>query len=240
MSPDQQPALRIDVLTLFPEVFGPFLKASMLGIAQQKGLVGYHLHNIRDYTPNKHQKVDDRPYGGGPGMVMTCEPVFNCFEAVRAMDPREGRSLLLTPQGRPFDQAAARELSECGRMTVICGRYEGFDERIRIGLPVEEVSVGDYVLTGGEPAAMCIIDAVTRLVDGVLGHEESARQDSFENGLLECPHYTRPPELRGMKVPDVLLSGHHGEINDWRSEKARERTRARRADLLDTNDAETE
>ncbi len=240
MSTTDQPALRIDILTLFPEVFGPFLQTSILGIAEQKGLVGYHLHDIRDYTPDKHRKVDDRPYGGGPGMVMCCEPVFNCYEAVRAMDRREGRSLLLTPQGRRFDQATARELSTCGRMIVICGRYEGYDERIRIGLPVEEVSVGDYVLSGGEPAAMSIVDAVVRLVDGVLGHAESARQDSFENGLLEHPHYTRPPEFRGMKVPDVLLSGHHKEIDDWRCEQARERTRARRADLLKSEPTETE
>ena len=232
MSDAEPPALRIDVLTLFPEVFEPFLDASMLGIAGRKGLVSYHLHDIRDYSEDKHQKVDDRPYGGGPGMVMRCEPVFRCWDAVRGMAPKEGRLLLLTPQGRRFDQGMARELSAAGRIALLCGHYEGFDERIRQGLPAEEVSVGDYVLSGGEAAAMAIIDAVVRLVPGVLGHDDSAEDDSFSNGLLEYPHYTRPPEFRGMTVPEVLLSGNHREIDDWRRQQARERTVTRRSDLL--------
>jgi len=230
---NERRALRIDVLTLFPEVFGPFLASSILGIAERKALVSYHVHDIRDYSPDKHHKVDDRPYGGGPGMVMRCEPVFRCYEAVREMDRRPGRFILLTPQGRTFSQALARELSRCDRLILLCGHYEGFDERIQAGLPAEEISIGDYVLSGGEAAAMAVIDATVRLVPGVLGHEESAQSDSFENGLLEYPQYTRPPEFRGMKVPDVLLSGDHQAIEDWRREEARKRTESRRADLLE-------
>ncbi len=231
---DRAPAtLTVDVLTLFPEVFGPFLRSSMLGIAEEKGLVTYRLHDIRDYSPDKHHKVDDRPYGGGPGMVIRCEPVFACFEAVRAMDAEPGRLLMLTPQGRRFDQEMARELSRESRLMLLCGHYEGFDERIRQGLDGEEVSVGDYVLSGGESAAMVMIDAVARLVPGVLGHDESASSDSFAEGLLEYPHYTRPPEFRGMRVPDVLLSGNHKEIREWRGQQALKRTRQRRADLLE-------
>ena len=232
---DRRP-LRFDVLTLFPEVFPPLLQSSMLGIAEGKGLAEYHLHDIRDYSPDKHRKVDDRPYGGGPGMVMRCEPLFNCYEAVRAMDPEPGRLLLLTPQGRPFDQETARDLSRSDRIIILCGHYEGFDERIRCGLPVEEISIGDFVLSGGEVAAMAIMDAAVRLVPGVLGHEDSAEDDSFSNGLLEYPHYTRPPEYKGMKVPDVLLSGHHAQIQQWRREQARKRTLHRRADLIEQKD----
>lgn len=240
MSPADCQALRIDILTLFPEVFGPLLKSSMLGIAEKKGLVSYHLHNIRDYSLDKHQKVDDRPYGGGPGMVMRCEPIFRCYDAVRQMDPRPGRLLLLTPQGKRFDQTMARDVSAGERLILICGHYEGFDERVRVGLPVEEVSVGDYVLSGGEVAAMVIVDSVVRLVPGVLGHEESALLDSFERGLLEYPQYTRPPEFRGMKVPDVLLSGDHKAVDNWRLETAKERTEKRRSDLLRHEEARTE
>lgn len=239
MSPKHQ-ALRFDVLTLFPAVLEPFLRESILGIAQQKGLVAYYLHDIRDYSPDKHHKVDDRPYGGGPGMVMRCEPVFRCYEAVRDMDERPGRLLLLTPQGRRFDQEMARDLSRSDRIILLCGRYEGFDERIRQGLPAEEVSIGDYVLSGGEAAAMVIIEATVRLVDGVLGHEESAQRDSFAEGMLEGPQYTRPPEFRGMKVPDVLVSGNHEQIENWRREQARKRTQERRADLLPTEKQEAE
>jgi tRNA (guanine37-N1)-methyltransferase len=233
-------ALRIDVLTLFPEVFGPFLASSILGIAERKGLVSYHVHDIRGYSLDKHHKVDDRPYGGGPGMVVQCEPVFRCYEAVREMDAPPGRLILLTPQGRTLNQALARELSRCDRLILLCGHYEGFDERIRAGLPAEEISVGDYVLSGGEAAAMAVIDATVRLVPGVLGHEESAQSDSFENGLLEYPQYTRPPEFRGMKVPDVLLSGDHQAIKDWRRQEARSRTASRRADLLERPQPRTE
>ncbi len=240
MSDADMPLLRFDILTLFPEVFAPFLRASILGIAAEKGLVGYHLHNIRDYSEDRHHKVDDRPYGGGPGMVMQCEPVFRCYEAVRPMAPEPGRLLLLSPVGRTFDHGMAEELSRAGRVLLLCGHYEGFDERIHQGLPAEEVSVGDYVLSGGEPAAMVIIDAVTRLVPGVLGHEDSAADESFADGLLEYPHYTRPPEFRGMTVPEVLLSGHHKQIEDWRREQARKRTENRRADLLVRPNTSTE
>ncbi len=238
MSAENRQPLRFDVLTLFPEVFEPFLQASMAGIARQKGLVSYHLHDIREYSRDKHQKVDDRPYGGGPGMVIRCEPVFRCYEAVRQMAGPPDRSLLLTPQGRAFDQRMAEELSRCGRIIVLCGHYEGFDERIRLGLPVEEVSIGDYVLSGGEAAAMVVLDATVRLVPGVLGHQDATSEDSFADGLLEYPHYTRPAEFRGMTVPEVLLSGDHGRIAEWRRRQAEKRTRQRRADLLQAEDAD--
>ena len=220
------------MLTLFPEVFGSLLESSILGIASAGGVAEYHLHDIRDYSEDKHHKVDDRPYGGGPGMVMRCEPVFRAYEAVREMDERAGRLIMLTPQGRTLDHALARELAGADRLILLCGHYEGFDERIRIGLPVEEVSIGDYILSGGEVAAMAVIDAVVRLLPGALGHEESARQDSFSDGLLEYPHYTRPPEFRGMKVPEVLVSGDHARIERWRREEAARRTHHRRKDLL--------
>jgi tRNA (guanine37-N1)-methyltransferase len=240
VAPTQGSVLRFDVLTLFPEAFGPFLDSSILGIAREKGLVEYHLHNIRDYSPDKHHKVDDRPYGGGPGMVMRCEPVFACYEAVREMADEPGRLLMLTPQGRQFDQEMAAELSRSRRVVLLCGRYEGFDDRIREGLPVEEVSIGDYILSGGEAAAMVIVDATVRLVPGALGDEESAREESFADGLLEHPQYTRPPEFRGMKVPDVLLSGHHAAVAQWRRRQARERTESKRKDLLERHTDPTE
>lgn len=238
MTEQARERLRFDVLTLFPEVFGPVLASSILGIAADKGLVGYHLHNIRDYSSDKHHKVDDRPYGGGPGMVLACQPVFDAWEAVRDMDERPGRLVLLTPQGARFDDAMARDFAASPRLVLLCGHYEGFDERIRIALPAEEVSVGDYVLSGGEIAAMVVIDAVVRLLPGALGHEESAAQDSFSDGLLEHPHYTRPPEFRDMTVPQVLLSGNHAEIEKWRKDQAAKRTRERRVDLLTRVDTE--
>jgi len=240
VSANQRWALRIDVLTLFPEVIKPFLASSILGIAERKGLVAYHLHDIRDYSLDKHHKVDDRPYGGGPGMVMQCEPVFRCYEAVRDMDSRPGRVILLTPQGKALDQRLAWELSRSDRLILLCGHYEGFDERIRIGLPAEEVSIGDYVMSGGEAAAMALIDATVRLVPGVLGHEQSAQSDSFEKGLLEYPQYTRPREFRGMQVPEILFSGDHQSIEDWRRQEARRRTQSRRADLLERKQASAE
>ena len=230
--------MRIDVLTLFPEVFASLLETSIPGIAAEKGLVRYCLHDIRRYSPDKHGKVDDRPYGGGPGMVLRCEPVFAACEAVLEMDERPGRLILLTPQGERFTQQMARGMAESERLVLLCGRYEGFDERIRTGLPVEEVSIGDYVLSGGEAAAMVVIEAVVRLVPGVLGHQDSPQQESFSGGLLEYPQYTRPPEFRNMTVPQVLLSGNHAEIEKWRAEQSARRTRARRADLLSKPDAE--
>jgi tRNA (guanine37-N1)-methyltransferase len=239
-----RPALRFDVLTLFPEVFETILRCSMMGIAEQKGAAGYNLHDIRDWSEDKHNKVDDRPYGGGPGMVIRCEPVFACYEAVREMADDPGRLLLLTPQGRPFDHEMAEDLARSRRIILLCGHYEGFDERIREGLPAEEVSIGDYVLSGGEPAAIVIMDAVVRLLPGVLGDDGSALDESFAYGLLEYPHYTRPPEFRGMKVPEVLTSGHHRAIEEWRREQAHKRTLSRRADLLgfdnDSTGTETE
>jgi len=228
--------LRIDVLTLFPEVFEPVLCSSILGIARDKGLVSYHLHDIRDYTRDKHGKVDDKPYGGGPGMVIQCQPVYSAYENVRDMDEQSGRLLLLTPQGKRLTQPMVSDFSRSERLILLCGHYEGFDERIREGLPVEEISIGDFVLTGGEIAAMAIVDATVRLVPGVLGNKDAAGSDSFANGLLEYPHYTRPADFRGMEVPEVLRSGHHEKIRTWRQEQAVRRTRERRSDLLKEKD----
>ena len=225
--------MRIDVLTLFPEMFESPLSHSILRRAQEKGLVEFFLTNIRDFAvPGNFRKVDDKPYGGGPGMVLMPEPVFNCFEHVQKQSDVKGKVILLSPQGKKFDHEKAVELSKEQRLTFIAGRYEGFDERIRVGLGAEQLSIGDYVLSGGELAAMVIIDAVVRLQDGALGDEDSARDDSFSNGLLEYPHYTRPEVFRDMKVPEVLLSGNHGKIAEWRKAQAIERTRKNRPDLL--------
>lgn len=221
----------IDILTLFPGMFEGVLSQSILKIAIEKGALDVRLHNIRDYTEDKHGKVDDRPYGGGPGMVMTPQPVFDAVEKIRASD-KEARLILLTPQGRKFSQSLAEEFSQEQRLILICGRYEGFDERILLTLEPMELSVGDYVLSGGEIAAMAVVDAVGRLLPGVLGDPESVEQESFKNGLLDFPQYTRPSEYRGLKVPEVLLNGNHQEIDKWRKEQALERTRSRRADLL--------
>jgi tRNA (guanine37-N1)-methyltransferase len=238
MSSTDDTPQRIDVLTLFPEVFPPLLRSSILGIAAEKGRVDYHLHNIRNYASNKHRKVDDRPYGGGPGMVIQCQPVFDACEAVEEMDPRAGRLILLTPQGRRLDQPLVEEMAQSPRLMLLCGHYEGFDERIRTGLRPEEVSIGDYVLSSGEVAAMVLIDAVVRLLPGVLGHADSPTEESFADQTLEYPHYTRPEQFRGMKVPPVLLSGDHGKIAEWRRQQAARRTERRRADLLKNPDAE--
>lgn len=221
----------IDILTLFPGMFEGVLSQSILKIAIEKGALDVRLHNIRDYTEDKHGKVDDRPYGGGPGMVMTPQPVFDAVEKIRASE-KEARLILLTPQGRKFSQSLAEEFSQEQRLILICGRYEGFDERILLTLEPMELSVGDYVLSGGEIAAMAVVDAVGRLLPGVLGDPESVEQESFKNGLLDFPQYTRPSEYRGLKVPEVLLNGNHQEIDKWRKEQALERTRSRRADLL--------
>jgi len=224
--------MRIDVLTLFPEMFASPLGASILKRAQQAGVVDINLTDIREFSKDRHKKVDDRPYGGGPGMVMMCQPVFDCFERIRALSAEPGRVVLLSPQGQTFNQRKAVELSKEKRLILISGRYEGFDERIRIGLDAEQISIGDYVLSGGELAAMVVIDAVVRLLAGALGDEDSSKDDSFSEGLLEYPHYTRPEVFRDMKVPDVLLSGNHGEIEKWRRSQALERTRQNRPDLL--------
>src|SRR5262245_23222188 len=226
--------MRFDVLTLFPEIFSGYLGQSLLKRAIQAGLVEVYTHNIRDWAEGKHHQVDDRPYGGGPGMVLMVRPVVEAVEAVQTL-AQPGRVVLLTPQGRRLDQQLVEELASQERLLLLCGRYEGFDERIRQILDPLEVSVGDFVLNGGEVAAMIVIDAVVRLVPGVLGDEQSNRQDSFsgERRLLEFPQYTRPPEYRGLAVPEVLLSGNHPAVAAWREEQSRQRTLQRRADLLD-------
>jgi tRNA (guanine37-N1)-methyltransferase len=227
--------MRIDVLTLFPEMFESPLSYSILKRAQESNIVEIVLTNIRDFTTGKYRKVDDKPYGGGPGMVMMPGPVFDCFEHVGKLLPEKGRIILLTPQGQRFDQKKAVELSREKRLILIAGRYEGFDERICTGLGAEQISIGDFVLSGGELAAMVIVDAVVRLLAGALGDEASADDESFSEGLLEYPQYTRPEVFRGMKVPDVLLSGDHKKINEWRRQMAVERTKKHRPDLLKNN-----
>jgi tRNA (guanine37-N1)-methyltransferase len=227
--------MRIDVLTLFPEMFESPLGHSILKRAQQAGIVNIVLTNIRDFATDKYKKVDDKPYGGGPGMVMMPGPIFDCFEYVEKLSTEKGRVILLTPQGQKFNQAKAIELSKEKRLIFISGRYEGFDERIRIGLGAEQISIGDYVLSGGELAAMAVIDAVVRLLPGALGDEGSLKDDSFSesaDGGLEYPQYTRPEVFRGMKVPDILLSGDHGKIAEWRRQQGLERTKKWRPDLL--------
>jgi tRNA (guanine37-N1)-methyltransferase len=231
--------MRIDVLTLFPEMFQSPLSCSIIKRAQEAHIVEIVLTNIRDFAQDKYRKVDDKPYGGGPGMVMMPGPVFACFEHVQKLSPEKSRVILLTPQGQKFDQKKAVELSKENRLILISGKYEGFDERIRIGLDAEQISIGDYVLSGGELAAMVIIDAVVRLLPGVLGDEDSAKDDSFSEsagGGLEYPQYTRPEVFRGLKVPDVLLSGDHKKIAEWRRQQALERTRQWRPDLLRDRD----
>ncbi|UCD52361.1 MAG: tRNA (guanosine(37)-N1)-methyltransferase TrmD [Phycisphaerales bacterium] len=228
--------MRIDVLTLFPEMFESPLSYSIVKRAQEQGIVEIALTNIRDFAMGDYRKVDDKPYGGGPGMVMMPGPVFDCFEHVQSLAPSKGRVILLTPQGQPFHQAKAAELSQQKRLILIAGRYEGFDERIRIGLDAEQISIGDYVLNGGELAALVVIDAVVRLLPEALGDEDSAKDDSFSNGLLEYPQYTRPEVFRDMKVPDILLSGDHGKIAEWRRQQSLDRTRQHRPDLLDESD----
>jgi tRNA (guanine37-N1)-methyltransferase len=230
--------MRIDVLTLFPEMFESPLSHSIIKLAKEAGIVDIVLTNIRDSSKDKHKKVDDRPYGGGPGMVMMCQPVFDCFESVEKQSPDKPRVILLTPQGRPFTQKLAKKLSGEKRLIFIAGHYEGFDERIRTGLNAEQISIGDYVLSGGELAAMVIIDAVVRLLPGALGDGESVEDETFSEaaaGGLEYPQYTRPETFREMKVPDILLSGHHAEIEKWRRKQSLDRTRQNRPDLLKDN-----
>ena len=228
--------MRIDCLTLFPEMFQSPLSHSILKRAQDAGVVDIVLTNIRDFAADSYKKVDDKPYGGGPGMVMMPGPVFDCVEYVQKLSPEKGRLILLTPQGQKFDQPKAVELSSENRLILISGRYEGFDERIRVGLGAEQISIGDFVLSGGELAAMVIIDAVVRLLTGALGDENSARDESFSEGLLEYPQYTRPEVFRDMKVPDVLLSGNHAKIAQWRRQQALERTKKWRPDLQKNDD----
>ncbi|HEU5376471.1 MAG TPA: tRNA (guanosine(37)-N1)-methyltransferase TrmD [Ktedonobacteraceae bacterium] len=220
--------MHFDIFTLFPEMFlGPFSE-SILKRAQEQGLLSIALHNIRAATTDRHHIVDDYPYGGGAGMVMKPEPIFNAVEAVY----QGGPIILMTPQGRPFTQQLAHELALESRLTLICGHYEGIDERVRQHLVTDEISLGDYVLTGGELAAMIIVDATSRLLPGVLGSADSTLEESHSHNLLEYPQYTRPPEFRGWQIPDILLSGHHANIARWRRKEAIRRTRARRPDLF--------
>lgn len=225
--------MHFDVFTIFPELFPPYLEASILQRARERGHLSVGIHNIRDWTADKHHVTDDTPYGGGGGMVMKPEPIFASVEDVMGQPPA-APVILLTPQGRPFTQAAAAELAEHPRLGLICGRYEGVDERVRAHLVSDEISIGDFVLTGGELPALVIIDAVTRLLPGVLGDPDAPAKDSHATGLLEHPHYTRPADFRGWPVPEVLLSGDHARIERWRRKQSLLRTLARRPELVDT------
>jgi tRNA (guanine37-N1)-methyltransferase len=224
-------SLRIDILTLFPEMFAPILGTSIPKRAAAKGLVEYHLTNFREHAVDARKTVDDSPFGGGPGMVMMCQTVFDTVEAVEKQDSRVAERILLTPQGQLFDQELAQELAKKDRILLIAGHYEGFDERIIEGLMPRQVSIGDFVLSGGELAAMVLIDAIVRLIPGVLGAQTGAEDESFANGLLEYPQYTRPRDYRGQMVPDILLSGNHEAIAHWRLEQRKQRTQERRPDL---------
>ncbi|MFB0847262.1 tRNA (guanosine(37)-N1)-methyltransferase TrmD [Paenibacillus oleatilyticus] len=224
--------MRIDVLTLFPAMFDGVFTSSILGKAREKGLVELNTVNFRDYANNKHNTVDDYPYGGGGGMVLKPEPLFAAVEDVTSGLESKPRVILMCPQGESFSQKKAEELSAERHLIFICGHYEGYDERIREHLVTDELSIGDYVLTGGELPAMVVIDSVVRLLPGVLGNETSAVTDSFSTGLLEYPHYTRPANFRGWEVPEVLISGHHGNIEEWRRKQSLERTWRKRRDLL--------
>lgn len=229
--------MRIDLLTLFPEVFEPFFSSSIIGRARESKRVSIRCTNIRDFARDRHHCVDDRPFGGGPGMVMMCEPVFDALEHVESQTSDIAPTkILLTPQGERLDHSIAVELAEKPWLILLCGHYEGFDERIRTGINAREISIGDYVLSGGETAAMVLIDSIVRLLPGVLGDDESAKNDSFADGLLEYPQYTRPRNFRGMEVPEILLSGDHGRIDAWRKEQAIIRTKNRRPDLLPGGD----
>ncbi len=221
--------MKIDVLTLFPAMFAGPLDESIIMRARKSGLLDLKIHNLRDWTHDRHKTVDDRPFGGGPGMLLKPEPIF---EAVEQLSRPETKVILLSPAGRKFDQAMARQLAAESDLLLITGHYEGFDERVREALADEELSICDYVLTNGALPAMVVIDAVTRLLPGVLGDDESSREESFSGGLLEYPQYTRPAEFRGRRVPDVLVSGNHAEIEKWRRDQARLKTQAQRPDLL--------
>lgn len=238
--------LRFDLFTLFPDMCQAYTRESILQRAQASGIVDIHVHNIRDYAEGKHRVTDDLPYGGGGGMVMKPEPIFRAVETVMGLGVSAGPTdvplpggpqpaapiILLTPQGRPFTQTIAQELTQHHRLALVCGRYEGFDERVRQYLATDEISIGDYVLTGGELGALVIVDAVTRLLPGALGDPTGAQDDSHASGVLEYPHYTRPPEFRGWSVPDVLLNGDHGRIAQWRRAESLRRTFLRRPELL--------
>jgi len=224
--------MKIDVLTLFPAMFAGPLDESIVKRARAEGLLDLAIHNLRDYAHDRHRTVDDKPFGGGPGMLLKPEPIF---EAVEKLSREKTRLILLTPAGRKFNHSIARELARQEHLLLVCGSYEGFDERVREALANDELSIGDYVLTNGALPAMVIVDAVTRLLPGALGDDQSAHDESFSCGLLEYPQYTRPAEFRGMRVPEVLLAGNHAEIEKWRLEQAKQRTKERRRDLLEQN-----
>ena len=229
--------LRVDIITIFPEYFREAFDYGIIRRARAAGLVNIQPHDLRAWTSDKHKVVDDRPFGGGDGMVLKPEPIFAAVESLAGARSREDvastkRVVLLSPQGKPFMQSLAAEFAKCDQVVLICGRYEGVDERVADALVTDEVSIGDYVLSGGEPAALVVVDAVVRLLPGALGSETSATTESFSERLLDYPHYTRPPEFEGMRVPDVLLTGHHAEIERWRREAAEEKTKRNRPDLL--------
>ncbi|OLS42084.1 tRNA (guanosine(37)-N1)-methyltransferase TrmD [Bacillus sp. MRMR6] len=233
--------MKIDVLTLFPEMFTGVLGQSILQKAAEKSAVSYNVVNFRDYADNKHQTVDDYPYGGGAGMVLKPQPIFDAVAALKAKaESKNSRVILLCPQGKRYDQKTAEALAKEEHLIFICGHYEGYDERIREHVVTDEISIGDYVLTGGELGAMVVIDSVVRLLPEVLGNEESHMKDSFSTGLLEHPHYTRPADFRDLKVPEVLLSGNHKFIEEWRNKEALRRTLVRRPDLLEKIDLTSE
>ena len=227
--------MRIDFVTIFPRMFDPLLAEGVIARGIKQGLLDVRVHDLRDFTTDKHRSTDDEAYGGGPGMVMLGEPVFRCVEAIGG-----GHVILTSPQGRRFDQKAAKELAAKNHIVILCGRYEGFDQRVIDALQPDEISVGDFVVSGGELPAMLMADAVGRMIEGVVGNTGSVEEDSFFNGLLDYPHYTRPEELRGMRVPDVLLSGHHEKIRKWRKEQALRATLERRPDLLESAELDGE
>ena len=226
--------MKFHILTLFPELISSVLNESIIGRAQKNGIIDVSAHNIRDYTKNKHRKVDDTPYGGGKGMLMATQPIYDCYKAVReAMPEGNIKTVYMSPRGKIFDQKMAQELSSLDGLIILCGHYEGVDQRIIDEIIDEEISVGDYVLTGGELPACIVVDAVSRLIDGVLADEVCYTDESISSGLLEYPQYTRPPVFNGKEVPEVLLSGHHGNIDKWRLERSLELTRERRPDLYE-------
>ncbi|WP_270577214.1 tRNA (guanosine(37)-N1)-methyltransferase TrmD [Caldibacillus thermoamylovorans] len=226
--------MRIDILTLFPNMFTGVINESILKKAMELGKVQYHITNFRDFSTDKHQAVDDYPYGGGAGMVLKPEPIFHAVEHIKSVTNSSPRVILLCPQGERYTQKKAEQLAKEEHLLFICGHYEGYDERIRENLVTDEISIGDFVLTGGELAAMVVVDSIVRLLPGVLGNEDSPVLDSFSTGLLEHPHYTRPAKFRGMRVPDVLLSGNHKLIDEWRRKQSLKRTLERRPDLLES------
>jgi tRNA (guanine37-N1)-methyltransferase len=230
----QSSPLRIDFVTIFPKMFEPLLAEGVIARGVKQGLLDIRTWDLRDYATDRHRSTDDEAYGGGPGMVMLGEPVFRCMEAIRATDAtRMPHLIMTTPQGRTFTQPVARELAAAGWLVILCGRYEGFDERVHDALQPDEISIGDFVVSGGELPAMLIADAASRMIQGVVGNTGSVQEDSFYNGLLDYPHYTRPEELRGAKIPEILLSGHHENIRKWRKEQSLRRTLAKRPELLE-------